>query len=672
MDNHPKYTDIYCKKSTLFTWLFIVFLFSFTGRANGAATDSTARWHTLAARAQELQKNKDYPAAIARYQELVAITPSAGKEADAFEPLADGLLQLMYCYVFANRREDGAAYFSRIRQENNLWLVRHSPRDIEICTAYALYEAARPEQAAALIDTTLARPENGRKPDRLYVDYGISSVIYNQVGQIDKAIDCNKRSLAILRTLPDKSKMVFVLGNLVYQYQQIGEFNSALAAYDSLIASGLGEKNPYGLCAAEVNTVHLFDEWGLEEEVRYHLSKARQAADASGIPDAFLRVDNLAAYYALLQKDYREASVLIDSMETRLPDRSQQSFYHRFYDNYRDILAIGTARKESPAYRPVALRMLDRLAGQSLDNLSVLSYRLLGDALADKGDDALAIRAYRICTDYIEQNKLLNQQRNIYFSLAECYARTGNHAEASGYYQLAHRSNSRFTTRRNAGLMSQFRVKYETHEKEQQNLLLRSEVKLKQRTIYYNILIIIVLVLLGFVFFLWILMRHRTFQLQHEADRKQHELDEIRQQEARLLLEEKERQLRQMLVDRQELNRRNEELCNELKNLNVQKDMDEIIDILSPRLLTNEEEKNFRRQFASIHPSFVSKLRHACPDITRSEELLAMLIRTKLTTDEIASALGNNRASVHTARSRLRKKFNLAKDISLDQLLNDL
>ena len=84
-----------------------------------------------------------------------------------------------------------------------------------------------------------------------------------------------------VRTLEDQSKIVFVLGNLIYQYQQVGEFEEALAAYDALLATGEGEKNPYGLCAAETNVVQLYDEWGLEEEVMTHLDKARDAARLS-------------------------------------------------------------------------------------------------------------------------------------------------------------------------------------------------------------------------------------------------------------------------------------------------------------------------------------------------------------------------------------------------------
>ena len=643
----------------LFLWISAGSLYGTTG------AEELGEMRSLFERAKEAQGKKDYPAAIDAYGRLVALTPPAGQDSAAYEWLADGLLQLMYCYVFDGRREDGAIYFTRMYEANDCWIVRHSPRDIEICTAYALYEAAQPDRAAALIDHTWTRPNGGRSPERLYVDYGISSVIYNQIGEVRKAIDCNEHSLALLKGLPDKSKMAFVLGNLIYQYQQVGEFERALAAYDSLIVSGQGEVNPYGLCAAEVNAVHLFDEWGMEDEVFNHLEKAREAATRSAIPDAFLRVDNLATYYALLRKDYAAAGRLLDSVATRLPDRSQVSFYHRFYDHYRTVLAIGTAPEGDRRYLAAARQAIDTLAARPLDNLSVLACRLLGNALADRGEDALAIRAYQTCADYIGRHGLLNQQREIYYALATLYTRVGRQAEAGRFYQLAKRANDRFTERRNAGLVSQFSVKYQTLEKERENLLLEKELLIKQRTIRYYVLIILALVLLGGLFVVWLLMRHRVLLLQHE-------LDQLRQREDSRRLEEKEQQLQAVSDSRSRLDQAYQELRMELVHKDVDAARQEAINRFSPRLLTQEEERKFRQQFGQLHPAFLVRLREACPGVTNSEELHAMLIRLRLNVDEIAFTLGINRSSVHTARSRLRKKLGIPKTSSLEDFLMKL
>ena len=622
--------------------------------------------------ARDLQKKEEFVSAIPFYEKLIALEPVGEDIKPVAGLMNEGCLQLVYCYIFAGQRKDGADYFSRLYNERELWFIRNYPRSVEVCLAYSLYEATRLDEAVVMIDRALARPTEGREKDQLYVDNGIASVIYNQVGDIRKAIACGERSLEIIRTLEDKTKIVFVLGNLIYQYQQVGEFEKALSAYDDMILSGQGEKNPYGLCAAEVNVVQLYDEWGLEEEVELHLSKAREAAVLSDVPDAFLRVDNLAVYYALQSKQYEKAVVLLDSMSRRLPDPTQNSFYHEFYDNYKSILAVHNMEGKEADVIAGVRQLVISLKSKPLNNLSVLTIRLLGDALVEVGEKQLAIDVYRVCCDYIQENHLLNQQRMVYYRLGVLYEGMGRFAEASRFLLMAREADRSFTERRNAGLISQFRVKYETREKEHVNKLLRSEIQLKERTLQYYASIGILLFLLGIIFLLWLVMRHRTLKLKHEANLREHELTEIRHKESLRLIEEQEKQLRQMLTERQNMNRKNEELREQIERSDARNTMQEVINSLSPHLLTNEEEQEFRRQFCILHPSFMLRLREVCPTVTRNEELLAMLIRLNLTSEEIALALGNNRASVNTSRFRLRKKLGVEKEVSLDDFFRNL
>jgi DNA-binding CsgD family transcriptional regulator len=63
------------------------------------------------------------------------------------------------------------------------------------------------------------------------------------------------------------------------------------------------------------------------------------------------------------------------------------------------------------------------------------------------------------------------------------------------------------------------------------------------------------------------------------------------------------------------------------------------------------------------------KLREKYPQLTRNEELLAMLICMNQSTDEIALIMGINRSSVNMIRSRMRKKIKLTKEESLDEVI---
>lgn len=139
----------------------------------------------------------------------------------------------------------------------------------------------------------------------------------------------------------------------------------------------------------------------------------------------------------------------------------------------------------------------------------------------------------------------------------------------------------------------------------------------------------------------------------------------------RLLKERKEhsRQLNELLTSQQELNRRNETLSHEREQLSHNEIIDNVRRQLDPTLLSGEDEKRFRQSFAALYPRYLPNLRQRCPELTKSDELFCMLIYLKQNTDEIALALGISRASVNTARSRIRKKLGLGKEDSLDAYL---
>lgn len=94
--------------------------------------------------------------------------------------------------------------------------------------------------------------------------------------------------------------------------------------------------------------------------------------------------------------------------------------------------------------------------------------------------------------------------------------------------------------------------------------------------------------------------------------------------------------------------------------------LDRVMESLQPHLLTDTEEEQFRDSFNSLYPTALHRLRTACPKVTRSDELMCMLIVLKQTNEEIARALGISRPSVLQTRYRLRCKLNLPEGADFD------
>lgn len=206
-------------------------------------------------------------------------------------------------------------------------------------------------------------------------------------------------------------------------------------------------------------------------------------------------------------------------------------------------------------------------------------------------------------------------------------------------------------------------VKYRTKEKEQENRLLAAEVKIKNSRLQLSIVIGLCLFTIGLCTGGWFWMRQKALKLHLHLEKKEKETAENR-------LREQADRLKQLIASRQELNNHNEELLRQLAEVQSAHektcDLDRVMESLQPRLLTSEEEEQFRSAFSSLHPTVLHQLRSICPRATRTDELMCMLIVLKQTNEEIARTLGISRSSVLQNRYRLRTKLNLPEGSDLD------
>ncbi|MGB3546814.1 MAG: helix-turn-helix transcriptional regulator [Saprospiraceae bacterium] len=93
--------------------------------------------------------------------------------------------------------------------------------------------------------------------------------------------------------------------------------------------------------------------------------------------------------------------------------------------------------------------------------------------------------------------------------------------------------------------------------------------------------------------------------------------------------------------------------------------------IFEQSILTDLDWQEFKSFFEPKHPGYIFKLRKAFPDLTEAEERLFLLIKTNLTTKEIAALIGISSASVKKTRNRLRKRLSLAEETSLEDYVQE-
>ncbi len=87
------------------------------------------------------------------------------------------------------------------------------------------------------------------------------------------------------------------------------------------------------------------------------------------------------------------------------------------------------------------------------------------------------------------------------------------------------------------------------------------------------------------------------------------------------------------------------------------------------------EDKNqwrvFEEHFEAVHEEFLKRLKEQYPNLSPREQKLAAYLRLNISTKEIALLMNISARGVEVARYRLRRRFNLHRDMNLlDFILN--
>jgi len=128
-----------------------------------------------------------------------------------------------------------------------------------------------------------------------------------------------------------------------------------------------------------------------------------------------------------------------------------------------------------------------------------------------------------------------------------------------------------------------------------------------------------------------------------------------------------------------ELNRRSKYGASLIDRMNLLKkkepirpvDVDEIIRYAKSQLRIDQNMEYFQSNIEDLNHEFISNLKKNYPNLTENELHLSSLLRLRLNTKEIANIKSISPDSVKVLRYRLRKKFNLSKEINLVEFLQD-
>lgn len=412
------------------------------------------------------------------------------------------------------------------------------------------------------------------------------------------------------------------------------------AAADSLETMHPDSINPEGAVRLLGNIGNLYQRMGMFEEAKAANSRAMAIAEAK-VPERLQDLWRMRGmtYEITNQLDSQliclhravESCSLVENEKWRRSDlRHNRTFLAVFY-------------LEHPEYAPDSITSARRTLERINPDFSV-SRLLIGYAYVLEGNYAKGIP---MMEDAVKIFRTDNDRESLEWSLqylARAYAKAGDRKLIDIYPEAAALHDS-IAEELRSNLLLGMDFKYRTSQLKRETAVLQSELRTRQqRTILISV--IGLLVVAGLVAFL--IMRSRNH--------KQKQL--LTQQNIDTLL-----------AERIALNTKIEDLNRRQAESNANTNTSEALPAI---LLEKEDEKRFRKSFNDLHPGFIDNLRKKYPDVTSGNELLCMLIALRRRNEEIALALGISRDSVATSRYRLRTRFNLPKDVDLNDFIQSM
>lgn len=264
--------------------------------------------------------------------------------------------------------------------------------------------------------------------------------------------------------------------------------------------------------------------------------------------------------------------------------------------------------------------------------------------------------------DYVKKSLLISEEndyRNLmvasYSLLYETFHKLGKYNEAFSWLQKYSAIKDSIYNTEKVNQIANLQVVYQVGQKDKEIKILQKEKenqRLIKNTIILASIFLLILLLLGLYNLRIRLKKNR------EIRKKEKEIYETE-------LTYQDRQLTTHSLNLLQKNRAMEELKRELQNITdiknpeVKKNIQYIISRINFNLNLDKDWEAFQLYFTKTHKNFYPQLKKDFPDISGAELKLSALIRLGFSIKETASILNISPDSVKTARSRLRKKFNI-------------
>ncbi len=294
----------------------------------------------------------------------------------------------------------------------------------------------------------------------------------------------------------------------------------------------------------------------------------------------------------------------------------------------------------------------------------VFLHTYLGDYYLLTNNERLAIKQYKLALESIDKYETHRGSRiSIYKSLSKAQFRLGNYEDA--YRSLSISSNlneGHFSVRsHNNSNLIELKNKYKEIISDQ-----KLELVKKEHDLLVSRIIIIAFIAIVLVASFILLQRQQKLKL---SQRNEEIISEKALTDQQLDVKNKELTANTLkLIEKEELINK---LTDQLKGIDANnKETKALISLAksSSKVMWDE----FNTRFIDVNKDFYKRLKEKFPDLSPTELKHCALIKLNFSSKEMSQLLGISLTGVNVARYRLRKKFDLTRDVNLTKFISEI
>jgi len=482
---------------------------------------------------------------------------------------------------------------------------------------------------------------------------GDAGYSYYNTDQFAKALEYLKLSLEISVRNGYDSQAASMYSNLGSIYTEWGNYAKGLE--NQLGALEIDRRsNDSTQIATDLNNIgKIYEQWGkFEEAIKYYTQSLDIALGLKNKPMIAIRYNNLGIV-CKAQKHYKDAlSYFQKALEIERETGNLAKVGRRMTNMAATYLEMGDLAT-CYVYLNQALPILTKAS--LLDDMARL-YNLFGKYHQAEKQFRKAISFYRLSQERAAINSLKPITMANLQGLTSCYESMGYADSALVFYkQFVSIKDSIFTVDSDQKL-AEYQAQFETEKMHMENEMLKKDAILKRDIFMFSAAggTLLLAVLIAVIIILRLKARNSRqsrIMAEQEADR------------LRLDLELKNKELTCNAMSIIEKNETVSEVIRELeKAIDEGQPIDQVKTVFE-RIKNGEHDSTwneFELRFTQVHKEFYDNLNQRFPELTPNERKLCAFLRLNMTTKDIAAITHQSIHSINVARTRLRKKLNLA------------